>query len=26
VLRQAAAVQAGDSGRFIGTDGADIPW
>lgn len=26
VLRQAAAVEAGDSGRFIGTGGEDIPW
>ena len=26
VLRQADAVQAGDSGRFIGTDGSTIPW
>ena len=26
VLRQADAVQAGDSGRFIGTDGKDIAW
>ncbi|NLG60142.1 MAG: SDR family oxidoreductase [Gammaproteobacteria bacterium] len=26
VLRQVDAVSAGDSGRFIGTDGENIPW